>query len=205
VRLYRDRASNQSQTLNEDGGSIRQTPGYIEIEIPTDVPGSASVTYITLRSETSIWVCQNFGHTFTQLMKNFKESNTFVQDALTKELRDSKPLLYRLLENEVYSNYSEAALAVLEDPDDASYKWFVATVVGNIDLENESIFQPRTQAAIERVDNLSRLLAAEWRVPMNSSRLALRAAAATASSDIKTSARFIDRHFDSIVQLLGSA
>jgi hypothetical protein len=181
----------------------RHTPGYSELELPlTD--GEFGVCYVMPRDEHSIWVCCCLVDTFTPLVESFLSVNELIQAALLRSYRETWPQVMELLDNGMNHRYSPAALIVLEDPDDATGRWFVASVVGNLpSLSLEDVFDSRTKDAVQRVFAISDAAIRQYRTwEVDKVRLGAKVFSDSVSSDLKASAGFVRDNFGTIVGLL---
>lgn len=137
-----------------EGPGIDVTDGYIELEIPIDRT-KAMVVYLIPRSSRSVWVATCWDHAFDEILEDPDEDTLEV-------IEGTWPLLAQLLANGFKDRYREGALIVLEDLDDGENKWFVASVAGNISLEDpEKLFAEKTQKVIQVVLSRSAELAQE--------------------------------------------
>lgn len=191
MRPFRDVNPGVGPYIQAEGVHIRSTYGYIELEYQTN---PYKVVYLVPRSDTSVWVGQSFGDQFTPLARLFAVNQD--QDfhrAITRAIPETWPMLSELLENGFAENYSAAALIVLTDPDDETGKWFLTSVLGNIDPNDPlDLFSSRTDAIVQRIDALSVALDTEWRTTsIDKVRLGARIFSSSVSRDIQNHGKYV--------------
>lgn len=205
MRYYRDtsRPLSDGYEISASGGWLRETPGYYELVMPlTD--GEFGTCYLVVRDQWSVWVCTCLQDMFTGMVRTFMAQNEVIRPSLMKGMREAWPVVYELLDNGMNEQYAPAALTLLEDPDDASGKWVVTTVVGNLpSLERSDVFDHRTRDAVLRVFDLTDRAVREFRMySIDRLTLAGRVFGASVSADMKSYTRFAAQHFDTILELL---
>lgn len=130
---------------NEDVRT-RTTDCYAEVEYKVD--SKYIDAYIVGRNENTAFVVASFEHVFDSVKEQVEDKN---EAALKAEFK-AWPTFAVLLQNGVSDRYSEGALIQLEDPDCGETKWFVATVIGNIDPDKEeALIKEKINAATELV------------------------------------------------------
>jgi hypothetical protein len=206
MRFYRQQS--QPDGPYEDlssGGRMLVTPAYWEFEIPLD-GGGFGVSYLVPRDPNSVWVCTCLLDTFTDMITTYISTNKATQAALLVEYRNTWPTVCELLDAGIAERFSPGALVVLEDPDDATGKWFGATVIGNLSaFSREALFTQRTEEATERVFTLTDAAVKEFatwnpdRFRFNKNILVN-----TVGNDVRAYAGFVRDNFGSILGALGS-
>ncbi|QEM43563.1 hypothetical protein [Mycolicibacterium grossiae] len=110
----------------------RQTAAYTEVEsISSD--GTYHVVHLRPLSGDVVVVCACFDQWFTPLQQAMARSDA-TKDAWMSSMQSAWPTTKRLFEDGWASRYSGTALCTMQDPDDISDKWFVLTVVANLNL-----------------------------------------------------------------------
>jgi hypothetical protein len=150
--LVDERITTKGKSQSE-GPGIEVTEGYIELELPLDCT-KALVVYLIPRSSMSVWVATCWDHTFDKIIEDPDEETLEV-------IAETWPTLAQLLVNGFKDLYSGGALIILEDLDDGENKWFVASVAGNISLEDLAKEFPKIQKVIDVVLSRSAELAQE--------------------------------------------
>jgi hypothetical protein len=124
-----------------EGDEIRYkvTNHYIELEFPIG-DSLFLVLYYIPRSTSSVFVAACWNHVLDELLDNISDEDEW------GTLVETWPTLAQLIVNGTKDRYKEGALIRLEDFDCGETKWFVASVSGNLDLEDlEKLFNDRTQ------------------------------------------------------------
>ncbi len=115
------------------------TNRYVELEYKTG-KNTYFVVYLIPKDRHSLFVASN--------CEGLEEFFDIITPGLFKEELRVKPTLKELLENGFKSRYSRGALISGEDLDTSDPTWFIATVVGNLDIENpEDWVDERVQEA----------------------------------------------------------
>jgi hypothetical protein len=112
---------------------VRETPSYYELETlinDPEMPG-ASYFYVMPQSSTSMLVAACWGREPDAVVALFADPN--FGDDWFKVFCETYPIQGQLFRNGNDERYSDGALVRFGDPDDGEPKWFVVTVVGNID------------------------------------------------------------------------
>ena len=130
------------EAQGDDDLKLRATNSYIEL-IWTIETGCYIKIYLVPRSEHSIFVLACYDNAFDTILENIDDED------YSSTVRDTWPLLTQLLINGGNDRYSEGALIRAEDSDTGDTKWFLATVVGNIDLDE--MICDRTLEAAKRI------------------------------------------------------
>lgn len=126
-------SKDNTKLKEDDRVGIRATRAYVELELARD---EFSIhLYFIPKTEHSMFVVANLDHAFDGL-------ETHLQDAdMRTVIVETWPRFAQLLVNGMEDRYSQGALIRLEDADDGETKWFVASVLGNIDMSNlEEVF-----------------------------------------------------------------
>jgi hypothetical protein len=205
VRFYRQTSQAEGAYQTTGAGRVLATPAYIELELPL-ADGQFGVGYALARDDRSVWACVCLQDLFTPMIKAYLESNAVVQTGLAKAYAKTWPLVNELLDNGMAERYSASALTVLEDPDDATGKWFVASVVGNLpSLSVDDVLNDRLAETIVRVLDIADAAIREYRTwEIDKLRLGASLFAASVASDAKASAIFLRDNFGTFVDLLGA-
>ncbi|MEN6624263.1 MAG: hypothetical protein ABFD50_22290 [Smithella sp.] len=131
MRFFLD--SETGEGLHGDGKlKFGVTNCYIEIEIC--INNSYLVLYYIPKGDHSFFVATCWERLFDDILENIDDND--YRDTIIH----TWPTLAKLLFNGANDKYREGALIKLEDYDDGEPKWFVASVVGNIDIEDISDF-----------------------------------------------------------------
>jgi hypothetical protein len=132
MRFFLD--STSGKDLEGDGLKFKVTNCYLELEHEMD--GVYLVHYVIPRNSTSVFIATCWDRIFDELLSDEDSLETAVE---------TWPALGQLLVNGIEDRYSDGALIKLEDFDTGEPKWFLASVCGNIDLEDiASVFSDRT-------------------------------------------------------------
>ena len=189
--------------VTPSGLYMLETPHYYELVLP--IPGGGfGCYYILARDDSSVWVCCCLLDSFTEFVRAYLSADEVVQAALVQAYRESWPRLYQLLDNGFREDFSDAALTVRPDPDDARGKWFVATVVDNLPaLTREHVFDDRSQAALVRVDAVTETALREYRTwSVNKLRFSAKIFRGSVSRDLLATGVFVRDHFEDILDAL---
>jgi hypothetical protein len=139
----------------EDVGPFRwrATPRYGEIEKKVDVngvPEYATLYYMPVDA-TSGLVCASLFQTYDELATGLITADASVRGHLLKAFRRDWPVFWRLIKNGANGRYGDGALTVMEDPDDAAGRWFVKSLLRNIDrVDAKNVLQ--TPAGLATID-----------------------------------------------------
>jgi hypothetical protein len=116
---------------------VRETPAYWELITSLNEPDlkGASFFYVIPQSEYSVLTAACWGHDPDAMYQLFLDKN-FGDDWL-KVFCETYPIQGQLILNGIHERFSDGALVSLLDPDDGETKWFVVTVVGNIEVGSE--------------------------------------------------------------------
>jgi hypothetical protein len=164
------------------------------------------VSYLLPRSESSLWACVCLEDLFTPLVRSFVEANDVVQPALAQAYRETWPIVSELLDNGFSEAYKHGGLIILDDPDDAASKWFLASVVGNLpSLSYDDVLNDRSLEALGRVFNSADVAPREYSSYHVDRRiLSVRVFGRSVGKDVRAYAGFLRDNFGSIAQLLAS-
>jgi hypothetical protein len=128
----------ESSANRSDDISTRATNSYIEVEFPIQ-KSLSSFLYIIPRNKSSVFIVTCWEHAFDELLENIDENGW-------ETIVETWPTLAKLLYNGIKDRYQEGALILLEDFDYGENKWFVASICGNLDLDDiEELFNDRAQ------------------------------------------------------------
>lgn len=135
MRFFIQEQSNPTleKTGDEDIIKVGETNSYMEIEVKNK-EGEYIVCYLVPRSENTYFVVACLDHHLDFILEQVENED---EDKLHAEAK-AWPLFVTLLKNGMKGRYSEGVLTQLEDPDCAEKKWFIATVIGNLDFEKQS-------------------------------------------------------------------
>ncbi len=135
MRFFLD--STSGRDLQGDEVKFKATNCYLELE--HEMEGVYLVHYVIPRNNTSVFLATCWDRAFDELLSDEDSLETAVE---------TWPTLGQLLVNGIEDRYSEGALIKLEDFDTGEPKWFLASICGNIDLEDmDSLFSERTAEA----------------------------------------------------------
>ncbi|MBD0373309.1 MAG: hypothetical protein ICV60_20905 [Pyrinomonadaceae bacterium] len=119
---------------------FQTTPSYIEVQIEK----GAWVAYFVPLDEHSLLVAACCDDYF-----DFLDS---ADQYVLSDIAATWPKLVALVNNALRSKFSQAVLLKLNDLDTADPKWFVATVVGNLDFKKmQEVIDPRLEKATQLV------------------------------------------------------
>ncbi|UBF25604.1 hypothetical protein K9N68_29215 [Kovacikia minuta CCNUW1] len=133
----------------------RVTDHYIEFEIPSN--HYRMVLYLIPRDRASALVATCWDTVFDQEPANLNEEKT------CKMIFETCPNLAHLLTNGICDRYREGALLNLEDFDAGEAKWFLTSIVDNLDfrslehLLNEQVHQVISQIMHQSFELLNEL------------------------------------------------
>jgi len=133
-------------TIIGDGSArVKFTNKYVQVEIPApEYPRNDLflTCYLIIRDANSVYV--------SACLKN--KFDGFFDDYSKSTLKNTWPTLYKLAKNGIDKKFSKGALNQLEDNDTGELKWFVLSVVGNIDFNNENLLlNPKINKAMDLV------------------------------------------------------
>lgn len=126
-----------------EGTSFDFTNCYIQVEMPIDTEMSVFV-YIIPKTESSVFVATCWDDAFDKLL-------TADEDDF-ETIADTWPTLAALVINATQDKYRECAMIRFADYDDGDQKWFLASVAGNINLDDtEQLLGDRTMEVAKKV------------------------------------------------------
>jgi hypothetical protein len=132
----------ERQTTSEDT-DLHFTNCYVEVETPLDT-NTSSYFYLIPKTETSVFVATCWDDAFDKLLQGDEGDLEIVADTW--------PTLASLLSNGVQDKYRDCAMIRLSDLDDGDQKWFLASVAGNIKLDNaDELLGDRTMEVAMKV------------------------------------------------------
>jgi hypothetical protein len=181
------------------------TPCYKEFEAPLD-SGSFCVIYIVPRNEHSVFVCACMPDNISAVVNTVVMMDSQRQRATLQTYQEAWPLLMDLRSNGLAERYSPAALTDMEDPDHATNRWFLATVVGNLpSLPGiDALGDARMLKAIIRVIETAEAVIEQVSCsPIDADRLANVRIRDDLSSGAKTAAKFFKDNVGPMVDLFG--
>lgn len=132
----------ERKNKNDSEMNYKETPCYTQVEIPIDDDLSAYV-YIMQRSDTTYYVG-------TCLDDMFDDFNADLIDVYNK----AWPNFIQLLKNGINKKYAAGALIDLEDQDCGEDKWFLVTVVGNIQGDDTDKISDAMEMVMEKTISL---------------------------------------------------
>lgn len=121
---------------------------YIELEYPAN--GFYLVVYLFPINNFTLGVATSFENSLDGIERYLADEYSL------QTFAETWPLTANLLANGIRDQYSQGALIRIPDYDTGDMKWFVATMVGNLNLQDwESFFSERTREAMQLVVGLS--------------------------------------------------
>lgn len=133
------------------------TPRYYEWEFPSfNNDGTHLVIYLLPRNQTSLTVVACWERIFNGWLEVLGESQE-----VRKEVERSWPIFSQILLNTLNKKYSAGVLTLLEDPDTVEEKFFLASVLGNVDAADPMTWGERGNEIIRYLGGLSLLLLEE--------------------------------------------
>lgn len=140
--------------------------GYVEIETPVS-PDESNYIYVRPLGASQYFVGAHFGDDFDAWWELFHNAS------MRSSMKQKSPILYWLLFHGLETDFKYCALVKLPDTDDQQDKWWVASVVDNVDARTaDEVLSPRSRKVIVKVAERVALLNAEMQKTRASPNLA---------------------------------
>ena len=141
MRFFLDDISGKNLE-GDDEFKYQVTNCYIEFEYKLQ-DETFAVVYLIPKDNHSVLVATCWDTIFDFVLENSDDEDFW------ETVCETWPDIAQLIANGIQDQYSEGALIKFEDFDTGDLKWFLASIAGNLDLEDiESLVSERTQETI---------------------------------------------------------
>jgi hypothetical protein len=150
-------ARKSTPDINYKDWQIWITPKYFEWEFSSpNKDGTRLVIYMLPRDQTSFIVAACWENIFDGWLELLLENS-----ALRKEIDRTWPVFAQIVVNTFKQKYSAGVLSVLKDPDTDEDKFFVTSILGNVDVTSPLTWRDRGGETVQYIGHLSLLLLEE--------------------------------------------
>ncbi|WP_428339103.1 hypothetical protein [Mycobacterium sp.] len=130
-----------------------------------------------------------------------------VKPLVLRSYQETWPRMTEVLVNGLNESFSNGALTVVNDPDDFSPRWVLATLAGNVrcELGSPILYDRRLLESMSRVNKTSQVVTDEFASSvLDLDRLSSRIGWQNFRASLKSVGQFVDGHFDSVLGFLES-